>query len=190
MRPLRYAINLTLDGCVDHTAGIPDEELHNHAAATLLRSDALLLGRVTYEMMESAWRSQPAADRKPTVPPDWREPWMEPFARTIDAMKKYVVSGTLPSVDWNAELVRGDLRRAIERLKAEPGDGIALGGVALPFTLAEMGLIDEYQFTIHPRIVGRGPTIFAGLSRPLDLRLIRRHEFASGTVVLTYEPRR
>lgn len=103
MRPVRYSINVTLDGCCDHCAIVPDEELHRHAAENIARSDAILLGRVTYEMMEAAWR----APARTGIRPDWMEPWMLPFARTIDAAKKYVVSGALERVDWNAELIRG-----------------------------------------------------------------------------------
>ncbi len=182
MRPLRYSINVTLDGCCDHRVGIVDEDLHRHAAETIARADALLFGRVTYEMMEAAWRA-PAQ-------PGTRPEWMEPFARTIDAARKYVVSSTLERVDWNAELVRGDLGQAVRRLKQEPGKGLFVGGVTLPLALAELGLIDEYQFIVHPRLVGHGPTLFAGLSKPVDLRLVSRLEFASGAVAMRYEPRR
>ena len=91
--------------------------------------------------------------------------WMEPFARTIDAAKKYVVSSTLERVDWNAELVRGDLGKAVQQLKQEPGKGLFVGGVKLPLALAELGLIDEYEFVVHPRLAGHGPTLFAGLSK-------------------------
>lgn len=180
MRPLRYSINVTLDGCCDHQGITPDEEMHRHATETLERADALLFGRVTYQMMESAF-ADPA---QVAAMPDW----MQPFARTIDAAKKYVVSSTLDRVDWNAELVRGDLATAVRRLKQQPGMGIGLGGVKLPLALAELGLIDEYQFVVHPRIAGHGPAVFAGLSRPLDLRLVSRREFGSGAVVLRYEP--
>lgn len=182
MRPLRYSINVTLDGCCDHRAIVPDEELHRHAAEGIARADALLLGRVTYEMMEAAWRGP--------APPGARPDWMEPFARTIDAAKKHVVSSTLERVDWNAELVRGDLGTAVRRLKEEPGSGIALGGVTLPLALAELGLIDEYEFLVHPRIAGHGPTPFAGLSKAVDLRLVSRMELGSGAVAMRYEPRR
>jgi dihydrofolate reductase len=185
MRPLRYSINVTLDGCVDHREGIPDEELHRRAAENLERADALLFGRVTYEMMESAWR--PSAQTGAV--PDWMEDWMEPFARTIDAAKKYVVSSTLERVDWNAELLRGDLGNAVQKLKQEPGKGLLTGGVKLPFALAELGLIDEYEFVVHPRIVGHGPTLFAGLSKRLDLKLVSRLEYGSGAVAMRYEPR-
>ena len=186
MRPLRYSINITLDGCVDHRVGIPDEELHRRAAENIAQADALLFGRVTYEMMQEAWR--PAAGTGAW--PDWMEPWMEPFARTIDAKKKYVVSSTLERVDWNAELVRGDLGEAVRRLKQEPGKGLLTGGVKLPFALAELGLIDEYEFVVHPRVVGHGPTLFAGLSKMIDLKLVSRLEYGSGAVALRYEPKR
>lgn len=140
MRPLRYSINVKLDGCCDHRAIPADENLHRHAAQNIAEADALLFGRVTYEMMEEAWRT-PA---RTGVRPDWMDDWMEPFARTIDAAKKYVVSNTLDRVDWNAELVRGDdLEKTVQQLKREPGKGLFVGGVKLPMALAELGLIDE-----------------------------------------------
>jgi len=180
MRPLRYSINVTLDGCCDHREGIADEALHRHAMENIIQADALLLGRVTYQMMEEAWR----LDTRTVTMPDWTEP----FARAIDAAKKYVVSSTLDHVDWNAELVRGDLAEAVHRLKQEPGKGIGVGGVTLPLALAELGLIDEYEFIVHPRVAGRGPTLFAGLSKRIDLRLVSRVEFGSGAVAMRYEP--
>jgi dihydrofolate reductase len=180
--PLRYSINVTLDGCCDHRAIPPDEELHRHAAENLNQADALLLGRVTYEMMESAWRA-------PT-PGGTRPDWMEPFAQTINAAQKYVVSSTLEQVDWNAELLRGDLDQAVRRLKRESGQGLFVGGVQLPLALTELGLIDEYEFVVHPRLAGHGPTLFAGLSKYVDLRLVSRREFGSGAVAMGYEPRR
>ena len=186
MRPLRYSINVTLDGCCDHRAAIADEELHGHAIENLDRADALLFGRVTYEMMEAAWR-RPA---RTGARPDWMQSWMEPFARTIDAAKKYVVSSNLERVDWNAELVRGDLGKAVQQLKREPGKGLLVGGVKLPLALAELGLIDEYEFVVQPRLVGHGPTLFAGLSQRVDLKLVSRLEFGSGAVAMRYEPRR
>ncbi len=186
MRPLRYSINVTLDGCCDHREVVADEELHRHAAENLARADALLFGRVTYEMMEAAWRAPAQAGARP----DWMELWMEPFARTIDAAKKYVVSSTLQRVDWNAQLVRGDLGTAVRRLKREPGKGLLVGGVKLPLALAELGLIDEYEFVVQPRLAGHGPTLFAGLSKPLELKLVSRLELGSGAVAMRYEPSR
>src|SRR5262245_36884035 len=186
MRPLRYSINITLDGCCDHRAMTPDEALHRHAAENLERADAILFGRVTYQMMEAAWR----VPAQTGVRPDWMENWMEPFARTIDAAKKYVVSSTLERVDWNAELVRGDLGKAVQELKRTPGKGLFVGGVKLPLALTELGLIDEYEFIVHPRLAGHGPTLFAGLSKHVDLKLVSRLEFASGAVAMRYEPKR
>src|SRR6202140_5118349 len=133
-------------------------------------------------MMEAAWR----LSTRTVVMPEWTEP----FARTIDAAKKYVVSTTLDRVDWNAELVRGDLGKAVQQLKQESGKGLFTGGVKLPMALAELGLIDEYEFVVQPRLVGHGPTLFAGLSKRVDLRLVSRLEFASGAVAMRYEPRR
>src|ERR1700745_4084161 len=180
MRPLRYSINVTLDGCCDHRVGIADEDLHRHAVENIAQADALLFGRVTYEMMEAAWRP-PASEAMPE--------WTKPFARVIDAAKKYVVSSTLDRVDWNAELVQGDLGTAVQRLKAEPGKGLLVGGVTLPQALAELGLIDEYEFVVQPRLAGHGPTLFAGLSKQLVLMCVSRLEFGSGAVAMRYEPR-
>ncbi|MFP5307040.1 MAG: dihydrofolate reductase family protein [Gammaproteobacteria bacterium] len=184
MRPLRYSINVTLDGCCHHEGIVPDEELHRHAAQSIAQADALLFGRVTYQMMETAWR--PVAETG--VRPDWMPAWAEPFARTIHAAKKYVVSSTLEHVDWNAELVRGDLGDAVRQLKQYPGKGLFVGGVKLPLALAELGLIDEYELIVHPRLAGHGPTLFAGLAKPIDLKLVGRHQRASGAVAMRYEP--
>jgi dihydrofolate reductase len=164
VRPLRYSINVTF----------------RHATEILAQADALLFGRVTYEMMESAWRPPGQTEAMPD--------WMAPFGRTIDATKKYVVSSTLDRVDWNAELVRGDVGEAVQKLKQESGKGLLVGGVKLPLALAELGLIDEYEFVVQPRLVGHGPTLFAGLSKRVDLRLVSRQEFGSGAVAMRYEP--
>jgi dihydrofolate reductase len=180
MRPLRFSLNVTLDGCYDHREMIADEKLHRHATEGLASADAIIFGRVTYEMMEAAWRHP-----DPAMPE-----WTTPFARTIDAAKKYVVSNTLTRVDWNAELVRGDLGESVRRLKQQPGRGLAAAGVQLAQVLTELALIDEYEFIVHPRVAGHGPTLFAGLSTRVDLKLVSREEFASGAVALRYERRR
>jgi dihydrofolate reductase len=161
---------------------IADEDLHRHAMENIVQADALLFGRVTYEMMEAAWRlsTRTVAMRD----------WTEPFARTIDAAKKYVVSRSLDRVDWNAELIRGDRRQAVQQLKQEPGKGLFTGGVTLPLALAELGLIDEYEFVVHPRLVGHGPTLFAGLSQRVDLKLVSLLKFGSGAVAMRYEASR
>ena len=182
MRPLRYSLNLTLDGCYDHREPTGSEEIHRHYAENLARADALIFGRVTYEMMEEAWR--------PAAGPGTRPESTDHFARTIDAAKKYVVSNTLDQVDWNAEVLRGDLGKAVEQLKQEPGNGLFLGGVKLALALAELDLIDEYEFVIHPRLAGHGPTLFAGLPKSIDLKLVDKKQFDSGAVAMRYEPRR
>jgi dihydrofolate reductase len=187
MRPLRYSINITLDGCCDHRAIIPSEELHRHAVENLAQADALLFGRVIYQMMEAAWRPRPSATQAGPTPA--RPDWMEPFGHTIDAARKYVVSSTLASVDWNAQLLRGDLAAAVQQLKREPGKGLFTGGVQLPLALAELGLIDEYEFIVHPHLAGHGPTLFAGLSKPLDLKLVSKVELGPGVVAMRYETR-
>src|SRR5215510_3349823 len=165
MRPLRYSINVTLDGCCHHEAGLPpDEESMRYWTAEMERADALLFGRVTYEMMESAWR-QPATGTWP----DWMDEWEIPFAETIDRAKKYVVSSTLSGIDWNAELV---------------------GGVTLPLALADLGLIDEYEFLVQPILAGHGPTLLAGLRERIQLEIVDRRELQSGAVALRYRPTR
>jgi dihydrofolate reductase len=159
---------------------IADDDLHRRAMENIDRADALRFGRVIYEMMEAAWRPPAQAVARPD--------WMEPFARKIDAARKYVVSSTLDRVDWNAELVRGDLGKAVQQLKREPGKGLLVGGVKLPLALAELGLIDEYEFVVHPRLADHGPTLFAGLSKRIDLKLVSRLEFGSGAVAMRYVP--
>ncbi|MBM7503309.1 dihydrofolate reductase family protein [Agromyces aurantiacus] len=186
MRPLRYSINVTLDGCVHHEAGVaPDEESMRFWTTELERADALLYGRTTYEMMESAWR-RPASGTWP----DWMREWEIPFAERIDQTRKYVVSSSLGAVDWNAELVQGDLEREVRRLKQEPGGALLAGGVTLPLALADLGLIDEYVFVVQPVLAGHGPTLFAGLRERIRLQLTDRHEFRSGAVALRYRPAR
>src|ERR1700750_3048109 len=171
MRPLRYSLNVPRDGGVDHRSVIPDEELHRRAAESIARADALLFGRVTYQMMEEGWRYSTPGDSA-----DYKTD----FARIIGDAKKYVVSSTLDRVDWNAELVRGDLETAVRKLKSEPGNGIFTGGVTLPLAPADLGLIDEYEFVVHPRLVGYGPKLLEGLKNPIDLELVSRLEYGSG----------
>ena len=184
MRPLRYAINVTLDGCVHHEAGLaPDEESMRFWTAEMERPDALIFGRVTYGMMESAWR-RPASGAWP----EWMDESQLPFAEAIDGAKKYVVSSSLTAVDWNAELLDGDVGRAVERLKQEPGDGLYVGGVTLPLALADLGLIDEYVFVVHPVVAGHGPTLLSGLRERIRLELLDRQEFRSGVTALRFQP--
>ena len=186
MRPLRYSINVTLDGCCHHEAGLPpDEESMRYWTAEMERADALVYGRVTYQMMESAWRKPPKG-----AWPDWMGEWEIPFAEAIDRAKKYVVSSTLSSVDWNAELVRGDLGQAVEQLKQDSGEGLSVGGVTLPQALVDLGLIDDYVFVVQPVLAGHGPTLLAGLRERVQLEPVGRHQFESGAVAMRYRPYR
>ena len=153
--------------------------------AEMARPDALLFGRVTYEMMESAWRKPDSGTW-----PEWMQDWQIPFAETLDGAKKYVVSSTLSDVDWNAELLRGDLEQAVRGLKEEPGEGLWVGGVTLPLALADLGLIDEYEFVVQPVLAGHGPTLLAGLRERIELELVDRQEFRSGVVAMRYRPNR
>lgn len=179
MRPISMQINITVDGCSDHTAGRPTEEIHEYASAALAQADALLFGRVTYQLMESAFRIDD---------PDELAASADPFVKTINAAKKYVVSNTLTDVDWNAELLTGDLETSVRALKSEPGTGIFVGGTQLMLALAELNLIDNYEFVIHPRIAGHGPTPFAGLSKFVDLEFVGQTTLNSGAVALRYRP--
>ncbi|WP_217183667.1 dihydrofolate reductase family protein [Streptomyces sp. AC495_CC817] len=184
MRILRYAINVTIDGCCHHEAGLPpDEESMRFWSAEIERAGALLYGRVTYEMMESAWRRPESG-----VWPDWMESWEIPFADTIDRAEKHVVSSTRSDVGWNAELMRGDLEHEVRLLKEQPGDDILVGGVTLPLRLADLGLIDEYVFVVQPVIAGHGPTLFAGLRESIPLELVDTRAFRSGATVLRCRP--
>jgi dihydrofolate reductase len=184
LRPLRYAITVTLDGCCHHEAGLPpDEESMRWWTAELERADALVFGRVTYEMMESAWR-KPASGTWP----DRMSAWQVPFAEVIDRAPKHVVSGTVDAVDWNAELLRGDVGEAVRRLKEASGRGLFVGGVTLPFALADLGLIDEYAFVVQPLVAGHGPRLLDGLSERVRLELVDRQDLASGATALRYRP--
>ncbi|GAA3944226.1 dihydrofolate reductase family protein [Microbacterium soli] len=184
MRPLRYSINVTLDGCCSHEAGLPpDADSMRYWADQMAKADALILGRTTYQMMESAWRRPATGDW-----PGWMGERELPFAEAIDRAPKHVVSSTLDSVDWNAELLRGDPVAAVRHLKAQPGRGLWVGGVTLPTALAEQGLIDEYEFLVHPVLAGRGPTLLAGLHQQVRLELVERRDFPSGAVAVRYRP--
>jgi dihydrofolate reductase len=187
MRPLRYTINVTLDGCCDHRAFMPSTELLRHAVANMGRADVLLLGRVIYEMMEAAWRDKvPSLGVWTGAGPD---PTVE-FSEKINGMKKYVLSSTLKQVDWNAELLRGELPAVVQQLKDAPGKGVMVWGVELPRALAALGLIDEYEFVVHPVLAGHGPTLFAGLPKRIELTSVGRKEFEPGVVATRYAPKR
>ena len=195
MGELMYSINVTVDGCCDHRVGLISEELHRHHAENLARADGLIFGRTTYEMMEDAWRqpSEPTRPAEPTrqaqpetppkVPPD------DPFVAAIDPARKYLVSSTRETAEWNTETIHGDLAAAVRRLKDESETGLIVGGVTLPRGLAELGLIDVFEFVVHPIIAGHGPYVFAGLSEVVDLVPDGRSELASGQAILKFRPR-
>lgn len=186
MGRLQYSINVTLDGCCDHEAIVPYPEMHQFWADIVANASVLLYGRVTYQMMEPAWRPLAESGVVPPGQPDW----VLPFARSIHQARKFVASTTLTEVDWNAQLLEGDLRGAIERLKREEDGVISLGGLNLARAVAALGLIDEFIFLVHPRIAGHGPTLLSGLPSPLDLTLTGQQTFSSGAIALTYAAKR
>jgi dihydrofolate reductase len=182
MRPLRYSINVSLDGCVDHAADgfLVDAESHDHAAAGLLDVDAIILGRTTYELMEY-WKNP-----RPDLPDE-----LQPFAAAMNATKKYLLSATRePDADWNAEALEGDPVAAVRALKQQGGRALAVGGVRLPRVLAEAGLIDEFEFVVHPVVVGHGPYLLDGLSHALGLEPAGVTVFASGVRAERFVARR
>jgi dihydrofolate reductase len=120
--------------------------------------------------------------------PDWMDESQIPFAETIDRAKKYVVSSTLGGVDWNAELVQGDLGQTVQRLKQEPGERLWVGGVKLPLALADLGLIDMYEFVVQPVLAGHGPTLLAGVRERIQFERVDRQEFRSGAVAVRHQP--
>ncbi|WP_210604114.1 dihydrofolate reductase family protein [Brevibacterium oceani] len=188
MGELMYSINVTVDGCCDHRVGLISEELHRHHADNLARADGLIFGRTTYEMMEDAWRQPSGSVRQAesaTPPED-----LDPFVAAIDPARKYLVSSTRETAEWNTEIIRGDLAQTIRRLKDESETGLVVGGVTLPRRLAELGLIDVFEFVVHPMIAGHGPYVFAGLADVVDLVPDGRSELASGHAVLRFRPRR
>ncbi len=179
---LTFGLNVTLDGCIDHTQGIADDEMHDYWTQLMDQSGAMLFGRVTYEMMEEAW---PAVARDETAPRAMRE-----WAQKLEAKVKYVVSGSRIDFPWqNTIRVEGDLREAILALKAKTERGILVGAPRLSTALEELGLIDEYRIVVHPVISGRGPTLFHGLSNARQLELVSAQRFKSGVQALHFRRR-
>ncbi|MCB9745397.1 MAG: dihydrofolate reductase family protein [Alphaproteobacteria bacterium] len=181
MGPLTFSLNVTLDGCVDHQEGIADEETHAFFTQLMDEAGAMLWGRVTYEMMESHW---PAVARgEVEAPPAIRE-----WALKLEAKPKYVVSTTRSDFPWpHSHHLHGDLREAVQRLKAATPAGVLLGSGQLANALDRMGLIDAYTFLVHPRIAGHGPTLFqGGLPATRALELISATPLRSGAVVMRY----
>ncbi|MFH1811679.1 MAG: dihydrofolate reductase family protein [Pseudomonadota bacterium] len=177
MGVLTFGINVTLDGCIDHTQGIVDDELHDYWTRLLDQSGAMLFGRHTYELMEGTW---PAVAREGKAPRALRE-----WAQKLEAKAKYVVSGSRSDFPWhNTTRVEGDLREAIVALKAKTERGVLVGAPTLATALEEWGLIDEYRLLVHPVISGRGPTLFHGLSGTRQLELLSTQRLRSGAQAL------
>lgn len=178
---LTFSINLTLDGCIDHEEGIANDETHAFFTRLLDECGAMLWGRVTYEMMEGYWPSVVRGDVE--APPALRE-----WAVKLEAKPKYVVSSTRTDLPWtNSHLIAGNLREGVQRLKDATPDGVLLGSGTLATALDRLNLIDEYQFLVHPRIAGHGPTLYAGgLPGTRRLECVSSKPLRSGVVAMHY----
>ena len=180
MRKLIAAINMTLDGFCDHTAGIPDDEIHQHYADLLSNADTILYGRITYQLMEY-WRTllENPSDEKS----------MNDFAIAIDKIPKIVFSHTLKNVEWeSAKLANQDIEEEVLELKQQSGKDILVGSRSLIIQLMKLNLIDEYQLCIHPVIAGTGLPLFENIKDRTVLKLIKTKTFSGGAVTLYYEP--
>ena len=181
MRKLIYTINITIDGCCDHTKMVPDEEVGGYFAQLVRDADLLVYGRKTYQLMVPYW---------PDIAKSQTETKADiEFAQTFVSKKKIVFSRSLDSAeDENTRIVRTNLRDEILKLKQEPGKDILVGGVDIPSQLTKLGLIDEYRFVVMPTIVGEGRRLMEGVSLPekLQLKLIESKPFKSGCVALRY----
>ena len=183
MRRLIAAINMTLDGFCDHTAGIADDEIHRHYAELLGNADTILFGRMTYQLMESYW---PSVVKNPTG----NKP-IDDFAVIIDNILKIVFSRTLTSVEWkNTRLKKEDLKEEVVELKQQAGKNILVGSPSLIVGLTQLELIDEYQLTVHPIVLGSGLPLFNNLKKRINLKLLNTKRFGCGAVTLYYEPAR
>ena len=182
MRKLIFAINLTLDGCCDHTKGSANDEIHEHYAQFIRDVDLLIYGRKTYQLMVPFWPDVAKNHSGPTKA-------LNEFAEAFASKPIVVFSRTLDSAEGeNTRIVRTGLQEEILKLKQEPGKDIAVGGVSLPSQLVELGLVDEYRVVVQPLVVGEGRRLFDDLSLPekLQLRLVDSKIFESGYVALRY----
>ncbi len=176
---LTFATNVTLDGCCDHREGIADAELHDYFTQLMDAAGAMLWGRVTYELMESAW---PAVARDETAPRSMRQ-----WACKLEDKPKYVVSATRRDFPWtNSFRLEGDLRAAVTQLKEKTPRGVLLGSTTLAMALERLGLIDEYRIVVHPVLAGHGPTLFHGLETARRLELVSTTRLMSGAMALHY----
>jgi len=181
MRKVIASMNITLDGFCDHTAGIPDEQLHDHYTDLLNNAGTLLYGRTTYELMESYWPNlvvNPSGEKS-----------MDDFALAIDRVEKVVFSHSLNSVNWKtARLAKRELKEEVEDLKTQPGNDIFVGSPSLISALTNLGLIDEFQLCVHPVIIEKGLQLFKDIKERMVLKLTRTKTFDSGVILLCYEP--
>jgi dihydrofolate reductase len=181
MRKLIFSMNISLDGVADHTVAIADDELHNFATRLLESVEAVLFGRVTYQLFESYW---PVAHEDPQATKSMLE-----FAHKINTMPKVVFSKTLQQASWNnTQLVKGDAVKEVLKMKQGTGGSLSLGGISLIQTFMKLKLIDEYWLLVHPVIWGRGRRLFEDGYDRLDLKLVDSQTFKSGVVVLHYLP--
>lgn len=176
---LIFALNVTLDGCIDHRQGIADDELHDYFTELMDAAGAMLFGRTTYELMEDAW---PAVARDEAAPRASRE-----WARKLEAKPKYVVSTSRRDFAWhNTFHIDGDLHEAVRHLKEKTPDGVLVGSHKLSAALEQMRLIDEYRIVVHPVFAGHGPTLFQGLAPSRQLDLVSTHRLKSGVMAMHY----
>ena len=181
MRKLIAAINMTLDGFCDHTAGIADDELLQHYNELLSNADSLLYGRITYQLMESYW---PTVVKNPTGNKSTDE-----YAVLIDNISKIVFSRTLRNVDWkNVKLAKGGMKEEVLELKQQAGKNIIAGSPSVIVTFMQLDLIDEYQLCIHPIILGKGLPLFENIKERINLNFIKTKTFGCGSVIHYYEP--
>jgi dihydrofolate reductase len=176
---LTFGLNVTLDGCCDHREGIADDELHDYFTQLMDAAGAMLWGRVTYELMESAW---PAVARDENAPRAMQE-----WARKLEVKPKYVVSASRRDFPWNnTSLLQGNLRDAVTQLKEKTPQGVLVGSPTLGSALERLGLIDEYRLVVHPVLSGHGPRLFQGLEPSRHLELVSTNRMKSGQVALHY----
>ena len=181
MRKLIAAMNMTLDGFCDHTAMIADEEIHQHYNDLLGSADTLIYGRTTYQLMESYW---PSVVKNPTG----NKP-MDDFAVLIDNISKIVYSRTLKNVDWKNTILKKEvIKEEILELKQKQGRPILVGSPGLIVALAQLGLIDEYQLSVQPTVLGTGLPLFKNIRERINLKLLKTKTFGCGAVTLYYEP--
>ena len=179
MRKLIAGMNMTLDGFCDHTAIIPDDEIHQHFNELLRGADDILYGRTTYQLMEY-WRTvveNPTGNKS-----------VDEFAATMDNISKIVFSRTLKKIEWKtARLAKQDLKEEVLGLKQQPGKDILVGSPSLIVQCLKLGVIDEYQIVVHPIVLGNGLVLFKNITEKVPLKLMKTKTFARGAVALYFE---